>query len=88
MATLFARHKVKDFRKWKTAYDAFDKERKSMGVTSHGVYQGDDPNDVTIYHHFDNMNQAKSFADSDRLKEVMRNAGVEGTPDIWFGKSV
>lgn len=86
MATLFVRHKVKDFDTWKHAYDAFDAERKSMGVMGHGVYQAeDDPNQVTIYHHFDSMDSAKAFMGSDRLKEVMVSAGVEGTPDIWFG---
>jgi hypothetical protein len=87
MATLFVRHKVKEFGAWKAAYDDFDKERKTMGVTGHGVYQADDnPNDVTVYHEFGNMDAAKAFASSARLKEVMTSAGVVGTPDIWFTK--
>lgn len=89
MATLFVRHRVKDFPTWKAAYDEFDAERKTMGVTGHGVYQTDgDPNDVTVYHHFANMHAAKSFAGSARLKDVMKEAGVEGTPDMWFVNQV
>lgn len=89
MATLFVRHNVKDFDAWKAAYDAFDKERAEMGVTAQGVYQGDgNANDVTAYHHFDSMEAAKAFAQSARLKEVMDNAGVVGTPDIWFASRV
>jgi hypothetical protein len=89
MATLFVRHAVADFGKWKQAYDAFDAERKTMGVTSHGVYQGDgDPNDVTVYHEFGTMDAAKSFAGSARLKEVMADAGVQGAPTIWFTNRV
>jgi hypothetical protein len=85
MATLFVRHNVKDFTAWKAAYDAFDGERKTMGVTGHGVYQADgDPNDVTVYHHFDSIDKAKAFAGSARLKEVMKGAGVTGSPDVWF----
>ena len=85
MATLFVRHKVEDFGMWKKAYDAFDKERKTMGVTGHGVYQLEgNPNDVTVFHKFDNMNTAKDFASSDRLKEIMKGAGVIGKPDMWF----
>ncbi len=38
MATLFVRHKVKEFGAWKAAYDAFDAERNGLGVTGHGVY--------------------------------------------------
>jgi quinol monooxygenase YgiN len=86
MATLFVRHKVKEYGTWKAAYDAFDPERKQMGVTGQGVYQADDnPNVVTVYHDFDNMDAAKTFARSPRLKEVMASAGVDGAPDIWFG---
>lgn len=89
MATLFARHHVKDFGEWKKAYDKFDSERKSMGVTSDGVYQADgDPNEVTVYHHFDDMSAAKAFASSPRLKEIMKEGGVTGAPDIWFTTKV
>jgi hypothetical protein len=85
MATLFVRHSVADYAKWRTVYNDFDAERKTMGVTSHGVYQLDgDPNDVTVYHEFATMDAAKSFAGSPRLKEVMAIAGVQGTPTIWF----
>ncbi|MGD8413899.1 MAG: DUF1330 domain-containing protein [Candidatus Latescibacterota bacterium] len=85
MATLIVRHKVEDFGEWKKAYDAFDNERKTMGVTGHGVYQlEDNPNDVTVLHKFANMEAAKSFAKSDRLKEIMKGAGVVGKPDMWF----
>ena len=89
MATLFVRHSVKDFGAWKSAYDAFDAERKTMGVTTHGVFQADDnSNSLTIYHEFDSMDAAKTFADSPRLKEVMKSAGVVGPPDIWFANRV
>ncbi len=89
MATLFVRHEVKDFNVWKAAYDAFDAERTGMGVTGQGVYQADgNPNDVTAYHHFDSMDAAKSLAQSSRLQEIMQNAGVVGTPDIWFANRV
>ncbi len=85
MATMFVRHSVKDFGAWKAAYDEFDAERKSMGVTAHGVFQSeDDPNALTIYHEFESLDAAKAFAGSDRLKEVMESAGVASAPDIWF----
>ncbi len=89
MATLFVRHEVKEFGTWKAAYDAFDAERKTMGVTGHGVYQADgNPNNVTVYHHFDSMDAAKAFAGSARLKEVMESAGVVGAPDIWLANRI
>ena len=87
MTTLFVRHRVKEFGAWKQAYDAFNAERKTMGVTDHGVYQADgNPNDVTIYHQFESMDKAKAFVGSPRLQEVMKSAGVMGEPDLWFTK--
>jgi hypothetical protein len=89
MATMFVRHDVVDFGAWKRAYDDFDAERQSMGVTGHGVYQAEgNPNDVTIYHHFESMDTAKAFANSSRLQEVMKGAGVQGAPNIWFTAQV
>jgi quinol monooxygenase YgiN len=89
LATLFVRHEVKDFGAWKAAYDAFDEERKTMGVTGHGVYQSEgNPNEVTVYHHFESMDAAKAFMGSARLKEIMEGAGVVGTPAVWFTEKV
>lgn len=85
MATLFVRHDVADFGHWRQAYDDFDDERASMGVTGHGVFQEDgNPNNVTVYHEFESMDSARTFASSPRLQEVMRAAGVQGEPVIWF----
>ena len=56
-----------------------------MGVTGQGVYQAEEnPNDVTVYHHFESMDAAKAFMGSDRLREVMQRGGVQGEPTVWF----
>ena len=71
MATLFVRHDVADFATWKKAYDDFNAERETLGVTGHGVYQSEgNPNNVTIYHHFETMDAAKAFMGNPRLREV------------------
>ncbi len=85
MATIFIRHRVTDYARWRRAYDDFDAERRGMGVTGHAVYQlAGDPNDLTITHDFATVESARAFAASSRLREVMQNAGVASTPDIWF----
>lgn len=85
MATLFVRHRVADYAKWRSAYNDFDAERRKLGATSHGVYRLDgDPNDVTVFHEFPTTEAAKKFAENPRLKEVMQSAGVLGKPDIWI----
>ena len=85
MATLFVKHDVEDFGTRKKAYDAFDSEREAMGVVGHGVYRAEgNPNNVTLYHHFESMDAAKAFMGSERLREVMMAAGVQGEPSVWF----
>jgi hypothetical protein len=85
MATLFVRHTVTDYDAWRRVYDEFDATRRSLGVTSDGVYQLDsNPNDLTIYHEFASMGAAKAFAASGDLREAMGSGGVVGTPDVWF----
>ena len=85
MVRLFVRHPVADYAAWRRVYDDFDAERQGMGVTDHAVYQSiDDPNDVTVWHDFEKREQAESFASSDRLREAMTQAGVQGQPSIWF----
>jgi hypothetical protein len=85
MVRMFARHSVSDFSKWKKVYDGFDAERKGMGVTGHAVFQSvDDPKDVTLWHDFDTIKAAREFAQSERLREVMSEAGVVGKPTVWF----
>ncbi len=87
MARMFVRHSVKDFKIWRKAYDAFDDERRGMGVIGDAVYQAlDDANDVTVSHDFKTRKRAEAFAASPRLKEIMKGAGVKGRPKIWFVK--
>ncbi len=89
MVRIFVRHTVKDYRKWRKAYDAFETERATMGVTGHVVYRSlTKPNDITVSHDFPNLNKAKSFVSSPRLKEVMKGGGVTSVPTIWFVKAV
>lgn len=85
MIRMLVRHSVENYTTWRKAYDAFDAERKKMGVIGDDVYQAlDDPNDVTVYHDFRTRKLAESFAASKRLKDVMKGAGVKGQPKIWF----
>ena len=87
MIRMLVRHSVPTYDTWRKAYNAFDAERKTMGVVGDAVYQAlDDPNDVTVYHDFKTRQQAESFATSKRLKDVMKGAGVMGQPKIWFVK--
>jgi quinol monooxygenase YgiN len=89
MVTMFVRHKVENYGKWKRVYDEFTPVRKEKGVTDASVHR--DPKDataLTIVHQFKDMDTAMAFANSEELKSAMANAGVSGHPDIWFTEDV
>jgi hypothetical protein len=44
----------------------------------------DDPNDLVVLFDMADRQKAQDFATSDNLRTVMRNAGVEGTPEIHY----
>lgn len=82
---MFVRHDVTDYAIWKKGYDGFSGFQKSHGVFSQSVWQStDNPNDVTVTHDFHSIEKAKSFANSQELKDSMTKLGVKGTPQIWF----
>jgi quinol monooxygenase YgiN len=83
MVRMFARHQVADYDAWRKAYDTFDRE--SLGVRQHAVYRSvTDPNEITVWHDFDDRATAESFASSDELKAAMTKAGVVSAPNIWI----
>ena len=85
MVRIFVRHNVADYDAWRKVYDEFDAERRPMGVVAHAVYRGlDAPNEVTVWHDFASREEAQAFASSERLRDAMQRAGVQGHPTIWF----
>jgi hypothetical protein len=85
---MYIRHEVADYASWRKAYNAFDGERRKLGVTGQAVYQSvDNANDVTVTHDFKTAEKAKAFASSADLKTTMEKAGVKGSPQVWFTTS-
>jgi heme-degrading monooxygenase HmoA len=83
MGALIVQHRVKDFKKWRKAYDAHAPARRKAGLTSAQVYRGtDDPHKVAIVFKVKDVERAKAFGESDDLKKVMKAAGVIGKPVI------
>jgi quinol monooxygenase YgiN len=85
MATLYVHHKVKNYAEWRKVFDDLTAMRTSYGCTGHQVFQSpSDPNEITILTGWKNIDQAKSYATSNDLKEGMKNAGVISQPDVAF----
>ena len=89
MVTMFVRHNVTDFAKWKHVYDGLDATQKRMGVTADTIFRAaDNPNDVTVTHEFASLDAAQAFAGSSELHDAMMQAGVAGQPTVWFAAKV
>lgn len=83
MVRRYARLQVADYDAWRKVYDAFD--RGSLGVRQDAVCRRVDvPNEITVWHDFDDRATAESFASSDELRPAMTEAGVVGAPSIWI----
>ncbi len=85
MTQMLIRHTVRDFAKWKPAYDAHRSARQAAGLRDLHLWRNvDNQNDVFVLFEVSDVAKAKSFAASPDLKQAMTNAGVTGAPDIVF----
>jgi heme-degrading monooxygenase HmoA len=85
MATLLVHHKVQDYPAWRKIFDEQDNIRREQGSTGYRVLQSaSDPNDLNVILEWDSVDNAKTFAASDTLKEAMKRAGVISQPEVTF----
>jgi hypothetical protein len=85
MAYVIIRHKVADFGKWKPVYDIHQPARQAAGLKDVHLWRNeDDPNEVIAVFESSDLSKARDFAGSSDLKEKMKDAGVQGAPDILF----
>ena len=86
---LIVRHKLADYGKWKSAYDAHDSARLASGLHSFVICRGtEDSNMVMVAMRMDDVNKAKAMSSSPELKDVMKKAGVVGPPMIDYLETV
>jgi hypothetical protein len=82
---LIVKHKVTNFSKWKTAYEAHDSSRLANGLTSYVLGRGTkDSNMVVVVLKMDDVAKAKAFSSSKDLKAAMQKSGVTGPPTITY----
>ncbi|MFV5695232.1 hypothetical protein ACM55G_07325 [Flavobacterium sp. LB3P122] len=87
---LMVAHRVKDFDAWLKVYDAEGlTTRMEEGLIDRGMARSiDDPNMVTLVFAITDMKKAKASMTSEAKKKLMMDAGVEGTPQMFFYKIV
>jgi len=78
-------HVVKDFDKWKKGFDEDEMNRSASGLTLRALARGiDNPNNVFIFLNVSDLQKAKDFGASPKLKDVMQKLGVMGKPEIIY----
>ena len=82
---MVVRHRVADFNKWQTSYDAHDSMRLASGLHSYVIGRSAmDSNMVQVTLKADDITKAKAFAKNPSLKQAMQKGGVVGAPMISF----
>jgi heme-degrading monooxygenase HmoA len=77
--------KVKDYDKWEPTIMEDIPLIKANGAKSASILRDlDDPNRVIVSTEWENLEQAKKFAESDELRARMQAGGVIGVPEIYF----
>jgi hypothetical protein len=82
---MVVKHKVSNYAKFKTSYDAHDSARLANGIHSYVIGRGlQDSNMVLVAVKVDDMAKAKAFAKDPGLKKAMQKGGITGTPSFAF----
>ena len=85
MANIFIHFKVEDYNKWKPVFESYGSFRSEYGSKGGKIYRNaDNPNEIFILFEWDSIENARKFAQSDKLKEAMQKAGVMGKPEMNF----
>jgi len=80
---MIVKHKVADYDKFLTSYEAHDSLRLANGIHSYVIGRGvTDPNMILVATKVDDIEKAKVFGKSADLKQAMQKAGVTGKPAI------
>ncbi len=89
MPYLIVRHKVADYDKWKTVFDADSARRKASGSQGGRLFRNtNNPNETFIMFQWDTLERAAEFAQSDDLRQVVQRAGIVDQPDVYFLEEV
>jgi hypothetical protein len=85
MVHVLVRHKVSDYKNWRSVFDAALEFRHNGGERSCRVFHDSgDANYLTLLFEWENLEQAQRYMGSEELRRKMKEAGVASAPDIQF----
>jgi quinol monooxygenase YgiN len=84
-AAILIHYPVADFDTWKAGFDANEDMRREAGILAHHINRAEnDPNDVTLFVAVSDVDKAKALLESDELRQVMQDLGVQSPPEITW----
>ena len=89
MVQVIVRLKVKDFDTWHSLYISADskKFRESYGLQRYRIFCAEnDPNDITMIYDWNDIERARTFAQSPQLQEMIKRSGVIEGPAVYLFK--
>ena len=87
MIKMYVRHTVADFAKWKAVYDEHDATRKKFGAKKSEVFtNSQNPNGILVVLEWGSKEQATNFLEKSDIKEIMKQGGVMGPPEISYAE--
>jgi quinol monooxygenase YgiN len=85
MVTVFIRHRVKNYPKWKKVFDGFLPNRRAGGEISYVLgHVSKKTNNICLIFQWDSAANAAKFLKSKELKAAMKDSGVIEKPDVFI----
>ena len=86
MVYVLVHFSIQDYSTWQSVFDDRVETREEWGATGEEfVFRNtDDPNELFVIMGWDDLEKARSFTQSDVLREGMQQAGVVGRPTMYF----
>jgi hypothetical protein len=84
MPYVMVTHKVADYARWKSIFDADGANREIAGSKGGQLFRcADDPNEVVVLFEWD-LQQVRQDSQGEEVSAKMQAAGVLGPPEISF----
>ena len=82
---LYVIHEVADYASWKIGFDEHEPARLENGLHTIGVARNsENANEIHLSFFIDDIEKAKTFAQSEDLKAKMEELGVQGPPTMHY----
>ncbi len=89
MPVVFARIRVGDFDRWKTAFDSHEPYRREQGITLKAIYRDASYwNGILVILEAEDVEKAQTYYSSDEQRQRMSQSGLERPAELWIGSDV